>query len=275
MHSLGVCSWSLRPDSPRALVDAVKECGLDAVQLHLDPLRTGDWSFDETVALFAGEGIRVLSGMMGMEGEDYSTLESIRVTGGVRPDGTWEANLQAARANARIARELSLSLVTFHAGFLPEESSDPERAVLLDRLRAIVDVFAEEGVDVAFETGQETAQTLLEVMADLDRPRAGVNFDPANMLLYDQGDPVEALSLLAGRVHQIHVKDANRTTTPGSWGEEVPVGAGQVDWPSFFSVVESNGLSVDLVIEREAGEQRVADVRIASELVASFVEVER
>ena len=274
MHALGVCSWSLQPASPKALADAVRSTGLRAVQLHLDPIRTGEWSLADTVSLFATEGIRVLSGMMSMEGEDYATLDSIRVTGGVRPDATWEANLQAARANAQLARELSLSLVTFHAGFLPEAPDDPERAVLLSRLRELVDVFAAENVDIAFETGQETAGTLLEVMRDLDRPRAGVNFDPANMLLYDQGDPVEALSLLSNRVHQIHIKDANRTGTPGTWGEEVPVGTGQVNWKAFFDVVRQKQLNVDLVIEREAGDARVRDIQTAASVVKSLVEVD-
>ena len=249
------------------LVDRVREAGLKGVQLALDPLRTGAWPLGETSRALRDAGIEVFSGMMGTKDEDYSTLDTIRRTGGVRPDEHWEANRAAATANAKIARQLGLDLVTLHAGFLPEEPDSAERTKLLERLRAIVDGFAAEDVRVAFETGQERAANLEGFLRDLDRPRAGVNFDPANMLLYDMGDPVEALEKLAPWVRQIHIKDARRTETPGTWGIEVPVGSGEVDWSAFFGVLRAKEIACDLLIEREAGSQRVADIRTAKALV--------
>ena len=219
------------------------------------------------MALLAEAGIEVLSGMMGMKDEDYSTLDSIRVSGGVRPDESWEENLDAARGNAALARRLGLDLVSFHAGFLPHDPADPERPVLIERLRALIDAFAAEGVRAAFETGQDEAQTLAGVLEGPDRGSVGVNFDPANMILYDMGDPVDSLERLAAWVRQVHVKDAIRTQVPGQWGAEVPAGAGEVDWARFFGVLAARGIDVDLVIEREAGEQRVADVRTARALI--------
>ncbi len=266
-NRIGVCSWSLQPASPADLAEKVRAVGLSHVQLHLDPLREGAWPEAETAAALADADVSVVSGMMAMAGEDYSTLETIRATGGVRPDERWETNLAAAEGNAALARRLEVGLVTFHAGFLPHDAADPERGVMLERLRTLIDRFAAEGVRVAFETGQESADTLLDVLAELDRPDAGVNFDPANMILYDMGEPVDALRALAPWVRQIHVKDANRTTTPGTWGEEVPVGSGQVDWGAFFRVVREAGLDCDLLIEREAGADRAADIRTARALV--------
>ncbi len=185
----------------------------------------------------------------------------------MRPDEHWPANLDAARAAARMASELGLSLVSFHAGFLPHAADDPERAKLLDRLRALADVFADQGLLLALETGQETAETLAAVLEELDRENVGVNFDPANMLLYAMGDPVEALRELAPHVLQIHVKDAISTSVHGEWGSEVPVGTGEVDWAAFFSVCIESQLDCDLMIEREAGAQRVADMQAARALV--------
>jgi len=86
-------------------------------------------------------------------------------------------------------------------------------------------------------------------------------------LLYDKGDPVEALRLLRPWIRQVHIKDARRTRIPGTWGEEVPVGTGEVNWSAFFGVLAGGGNSCDLVIEREAGGQRLVDVRLARELV--------
>ena len=271
-HGCGVCSWSLQATSPEDLAARVQACGLTAVQLALDPIRTGSWDFDRTVRVLADAGIRVLSGMMEMAGEDYSSLASICATGGVRPDATWSANRDAAAANADIAARLGLNLVTFHAGFLPHDTDDPERATMLDRLRAIVGIFDARGVRVGFETGQEAAPTLLEVLRDLDRPTAGVNFDPANMILYDMGDPVASARALSGRIVQVHVKDAVRTREPGTWGAEVRVGTGDVVWREFFAALKDSGVSCDLVIEREAGDARVEDIRAAAEVVGSMWE---
>ncbi len=266
---IGVCSWSLRPTSPAELVERVAAVGVQTVQLALDPLRTRAWSPGETVDRLEAAGVRIASGMMGTEGEDYSTLESIRITGGVRPDATWPANLAASRANAKLARRLELELVTLHAGFLPHDRDDPERGRMVTRLREVVDVFADEGVAVGFETGQEDAATLLDVLEELDRPTAGVNFDPANMILYSMGDPVAALRALLPRVLQVHVKDALPPERPGTWGAEVPVGSGAVDWDAFFAVLARAGRPIDAMIEREAGEDRVRDARTARDLVAA------
>lgn len=267
---IGACSWSLRADGPEALVEKLEAVGVDSVQLHLDPLRSGAWSEAATVAAFARAEIEIRSGMMGMQDEDYSTLESIRRSGGVRPDATWAANLAAARDNAKLAHRLGLPLVTFHAGFLPHDRSDRERAVLLGRLGEFADIFAAEGVRVGFETGQEGAATLLEVLADLKRPTVGVNFDPANMILYGMGDPLAALRELAAHVLQVHIKDATATRVAGTWGEEVRAGTGQVDWRAFFAVLSEANVDVDWMIEREAGEQRVEDMRAARELLETF-----
>ncbi|MCC5823912.1 MAG: sugar phosphate isomerase/epimerase [Phycisphaerales bacterium] len=265
--ALGVCSWSLRPASPGELVAAIKACGVSAVQLALDPVRTGQWDEIETVALLDGAGIEIVSGMMATAGEDYTTLDTIRETGGVRPDHTWPENLAAARGNAELAARIGVNLVTFHAGFIPHDQSDPEWAKLIARLQDLVDVFHGCGVRVAFETGQESAETLLEAMDALNRPTAGINFDPANMILYNMGDPADALSKLSPRVEQIHIKDAVHTKSPGEWGEEVPAGTGAVDWSAFFKIVRDRLADCNLVIEREAGEQRVKDVRTAAALV--------
>lgn len=267
---IGLCSWSLQPTSPRDLADKVKRAGVSCIQLALDPIRTGQWSLAETRDVLNAAGISILSGMMAMEGEDYSTLDAIRRTGGVAPDATWPPNLHAAEKNAQIAAELNVPLVSFHAGFIPHDRHDARGGVILDRLRQLADVYSAANVRVAFETGQETAATLLSALDELDRPEVGVNFDPANMILYGMGDPVDALRRLAPRIAQIHIKDAIATKTPGTWGSEVPVGAGDVDWPAFFGVCREQGLECDLVIEREAGASRVADISTALAVVQRY-----
>jgi L-ribulose-5-phosphate 3-epimerase len=265
---VGVCSWSLQPGSVTELVDRVRATGLSAIQLALDPVRTGVMPLEEVQPALQNAGIAVLSGMMAMVGEDYSTLESIRHTGGVALDGRWPQNRANARDNARIARALGIRLVTFHAGFLPHDVHDPRRRVLLDRVREIAATFREQGVAVALESGQESADTLLLALDTLGGD-VGVNFDPANMILYGMGDPVGALRQLAQLVVQVHIKDAVPPGTPGTWGSEVPVGTGSVDWAAFFAVLAGHGTPPALVIEREAGTDRIADIRTARQVIAA------
>lgn len=270
--TIGCCSWSLQASSPQDLVERIHAVGVNAVQIALRPMREGAWSVNETRAVLAHAGIVVRSGMMETIGEDYSTLDRIKETGGVRPDARWSENLENARWDAKIAEALGVGLVTFHAGFLPHDQGDPERAKLVGRLREIHDVFADHGITVGLETGQESAATLLGVLEEVDRPGLGVNFDPANMILYQMGDPVDALERLSAWVKQIHVKDAVATRTPGEWGAEVAVGDGEVDWPAFFAVVHKKALDVDLMIEREAGLDRISDMRQAFEVVKRNIE---
>ncbi len=260
---LAVCSWSVQPSSPQELAARLEDIGIHRVQLALDPLRENPKVWDATEACFRDKGISVVSGMFGCVGEDYSTLQSIRDTGGLAPDSTWEQNRRNIRATVPIARRLGLKLLAFHAGFLPHDESDPNFGKMLGRLSEVADVFADAGMNLGLETGQETAPVLLEVLQKLNRKNVGVNFDPANMILYDKGDPIEALRVLGGWVRQVHIKDAVRTKVPGTWGEEVPVGTGQVDWRAFIATLNAHNFTGDLVIEREAGQQRVADIRFA------------
>jgi len=247
---------------------------LRSVQLHLDPIRTFAWRADETAALLKTARIRIPSGMMSTKGEDYSTLESIKATGGLRPAETWEENLRAAEANAIIAQRFGIPLITFHAGFLPHDQADPERAIMLDRLTKIAETFASRGVRTALETGQESAATLLDLLKAINRrlpdnAKVGANFDPANMILYGMGDPIEAAKMLAPHIMQVHIKDANPADSLGEWGVEMPPGRGSVRWESFFQTLDTAGYQGNYMIEREAGETRVEDVAAARAFVLS------
>ena len=150
---LAVCSWSLQPETPEALVSQLREIGIPRVQIALDPLRENPSVWGKTAELFAAEGIEIVSGMFGTIGEDYSSLDTIRETGGVVPDEHWEANWSNIQIVADIATRLGLKIVTFHAGFLPHEEIDPGFTKLLNRIMQIADVFDASGIDLGFETG--------------------------------------------------------------------------------------------------------------------------
>lgn len=142
--------------------------------------------------------------------------------------------------------------------------------MMVARLREVADLFQAAGVSVAFETGQESAATLADALREIDHPAVGVNFDPANMILYGMGDPVAAVRTLAPWIRQVHIKDAVPAPRSGEWGQEVQVGTGAVAWPAFIGALRDLDRSLDLVIEREAGAARAGDVRVAMERLRSW-----
>ena len=268
---IGVCSWSLEPASGRELIDALGRLGIGTVQLALNPIIEGRPGWRRAIDELRDAGVDIASGMIAMAGEDYSTLESIRRTGGVRLHETWLANRRRVEAAAGLVAASGIGLVTFHAGFLPPGKKDPDRGVMLDRLRMIADLCAARDVSIGLETGQETAETLAAYLQELDRPNVGVNFDPANMILYGIQQPLEALGRLSPHVRQVHIKDALPAQRPGLWGKEVRVGAGAVNWDAFFVTALAIRPPVDFVIEREAGRTREADIAAARDLISGYV----
>lgn len=267
---VAVCSWSLQPADAGELLEKLALTGIRDVQLEIDPLLGNPPAWAGLEKHFAENNINIISGMMRCAGEDYTTLESIKETGGIAPDGTWEENLKNFREGAEIAARLGMKLVTLHAGFLPHET-DAGFPKLKQRLETVAALFAEKGIKLGLETGQETAADLAHLLRVLGNPGIVVNFDPANMILYGKGDPAGALRALAPWLGQIHIKDATHAATPGAWGDEVPVGTGHVDWRRFFETLRELNYAGDFAIEREAGSQRVADICTARDFLKNYI----
>lgn len=276
--ALAVCSWSLRPDSVADLGAKVRACALDAVQLDLrpfgEPSALPGWRAEDVRDRLGAAGVRIVSGMIGFATEDYASPATIHATGGVRPDGAWPGNRERVRRMAIAAQTLGVSLVTMHAGCLPvraapggDRGDHGARGVMLDRLREAARALAGAGARLALETGQERAEDLRDALDDLQDQDVGVNFDPANMILYGAGEPVEAFRALAPWVRQMHLKDALPPRAKDEWGTEVPIGRGAVDWDGLLRASSERTPRVGMVIEREAGEMRVEDVRSGAEFV--------
>lgn len=261
-RQLAVCSWSLNPNTPLELVSACQACEIMNIQLALLPL-VHDSKWKECGEILQDSGITVLSGMLEASGEDYSTLETIAQTGGLRREEMWASTIDNTKRVADVSAEMGIPLVTFHAGLIPAEHGT-ERRRMLDKLHVMTEVCVDRGVMLGLETGQECADNVASVLIELRFDELGVNFDPANMILYGKGDPVEALQKLAPWVKQVHIKDAIASQTKGEWGTEVPVGEGQVDWSAFLKFVPEE---INLAIEREIGENRVQDVKQAKQFL--------
>lgn len=260
--ALGVCSWSLQVKSLPELKRLLDGLGVGVTQIACGDPHHASWEEGDAMPAAAlASGLVMTGAMLGFPGEDYTSPQTIKETGGFGNPADRPERLERLAWAVDRTRALGLTDLMLHAGFLPE-IGDPGRSAMLDTLGRAGQIAAEKGVTLAFETGQETADLLRATLDDLKAPNIKVNFDPANMLLYDMGDPIRAVEILGSDIRSVHVKDANRPTTPGQWGEEVPLGRGQVNIERFVRTLKQVGYTGPLVVEREVGDQaaRLADV---------------
>ena len=265
---IGACSWSFR--KPISELDAeMRKAGVKGIQLALGPFieadgRHGDAEGAESLAyvkakIASGEW-KLMSTMISFPQEDYTTLETIRKTGGIVPDECWEKNRRMISEAAKLTRELGAKYLLTHAGFL-DESDEKAYRKYVERVSWVRDECRRHGVEIILETGQETADDLVKFLNHV--PGLGVNFDPANMILYGKGDPIAGLRKLMPWIRSVHVKDACATKTPGTWGTEVPWGEGEVGADMFVSELKRLGYKGHYVVERENGDNRTADIALA------------
>jgi L-ribulose-5-phosphate 3-epimerase len=261
--AVGVCSWSLQVHSIPELKGLVSRLGVSLVQIACGDPHHAAWDEGDAMPRAAREaGFAMGGAMLGFPGEDYTTPQTIQATGGFGDPKLRPERLDRLKWALNRTKELGLSDLMLHAGFIPEVG-DSERKAFLDTLGEVSRLAKEQGVTVAFETGQESSTLLRRTLDDLKCSNLKVNFDPANMLLYDKDDPLKAVELLAPDVRTVHVKDAKRTKTPGAWGEEVPLGEGEVNIPEFLKTLKRVGYRGPLFIEREVGnqEERCRDIQ--------------
>src|SRR5262245_15925915 len=260
--AIGVCSWSLQVKSIPELKGFMNRLGTDVVQIACGDPHHASWDEGDGLPEVArSAGLRMTGAMLGFPGEDYTTPQTIQKTGGFGNPADRPERLKRLQWALERTRALGLSDLMLHGGFIPEPK-DPDRKPFLDTLARVSELAKAKEVTIALETGQETADLLRLTLDELKCPNLKVNFDPANMLLYDKGDPIRAVEILGPDIRSVHVKDANRPTVPGQWGEEVPLGQGQANIRQFVKTLKKVGYQGPLCIEREVGDQkqRIADI---------------
>ena len=261
-HDIGVCTWSLQPEGAAQLVEMVKQLGLSHAQLALWPIvGLDDAKMVQELEILRKSGLTFTAAAMGFPGEDYSTIDAIRRTGGYVPDAEWAARKQLSAQAAQLAVELGIRIISVHVGFVPAPNT-PGYETITTRVRQIAETMKSHDIDLLLETGQEHAEELLQFLNDVQMPNVFINFDPANLILYGLGDPIAAMKTLGSHIRHVHVKDATASKKPGvDWGEEVPFGDGEVGADRFLQALKSIGYTGPLAIEREAGNDRMGDVR--------------
>lgn len=205
------------------------------------------------------------------EGESYADIPTVQRTVGFIPAATRAERETRTYAISDFAAALGVPSIACHVGFIPEDPEHPDYKAVREMVRRVADYAARHNQTFALETGQEPARVLLRFIEDVARPNIRINFDPANMILYGTGDPIEALDLLGPLIISVHCKDGDwpPRDQPGALGTERPLGQGSVGIERFIAKLKQLGYRGTLNIEREIEDhqQRLADIRMAVRLL--------
>ena len=264
---VGVMFWADRDH-----LAAIKALGVRCGQLgiagstELDSTAVADWK-----TAVAQERFTLVTVVAAYNGESYTDIPTVQRTVGFIPSATRSERERRTYDVSDFAYALGVGSIACHIGFVPEDRHDPEYATVRDLVRRIADHAAGNKQTFALETGQEPAPVLVQFLKDVDRANVGINFDPANMILYGTGDPIEALGILGPHVLSVHAKDGNWPPPgkEGALGTEWPLGQGSVGIERFLDKLKEVGFRGPLNIEREADnqEERMIDIAMAVALL--------
>lgn len=263
---IGVMFWA-GPD-PVAAIRRVKSTGVDCGQMGIPPEMSVEGAASAWKAALQSEGFTLATIFAAYEGESYADIPAVQRTVGFVPPATRNQREARTRAISDFAAELGVGSIACHIGCLSEDLA------VLETVRRVADYAARNHQTFALETGQEPAHALLSFLMDVARPNVCINFDPANMILYGTGDPIEALGVLAPYVVSVHCKDGDWPGSPGALGREQPLGEGRVGIERFVTRLREIGYEGALNIERESvdPDQWIRDVSSAAALLRRLLD---
>lgn len=260
INRIGVI-YSLR-DVLEKGIEQIIDLGVQCVQLQC--WETEQYTKENALRakqLFDDAGIDISSFWAGWSGPKVWNLIDGPVTLGLVPAAYRNIRMEELCKGADFASYLGVKDMATHLGFIPENPSTQEYREVLQAVIHVANYCKTKGIYFNFETGQETPITLMRLLKDTGCDNVGINFDPANLILYGKGNPVDAVGIYGKYIRGVHVKDADYTTEYYYLGNERVVGEGSVNFPVFFSKLLKSGYDGDLYIEREiSGEQQTIDI---------------
>ena len=255
-------------------LEVAREIGVATIQVHApsQSIRTAEFA-NEFRDRLNSLGIQLTAVFGGFAGESYADIPTTRRTVGLVPRSTRENRLAEMKQISDFARLLQCEVSALHLGFIPDPAAD-SYATIVGVTRDLCDHCRANQQNLHLETGQETAAGLLNFISDVGRDNLYINFDPANMILYGTGEPIDALRQVGRFVRSVHCKDAKWADKPGEeWGQETKLGDGDVDIRRFLEVLAEIGYTGPLTIEREIPRepaQQKAEIQHAVKLLAAL-----
>jgi sugar phosphate isomerase/epimerase len=252
--------------------DVIAQLRVPTIQLHAPhPEKRNQESAHAFNTQLSEMGVKCTAVFGGFEGESYADIPTVVRTVGLVPEETRAGRLQEMFQISDFANWLGCDTVALHLGFIPHDPAADGYSDIVDVTRQLCDHCDRHSQYLHLETGQETAAGLLEFISQVDRANLKINFDPANMILYGTGEPIEALRQVGSHVRSVHCKDGTWSDQPGeTWGAEVALGSGQVGMEAYLKTLKEIGYTGPLTIEREIpqdAERQKAEIGQAVDLL--------
>jgi sugar phosphate isomerase/epimerase len=169
-----------------------------------------------------------------------------------------QPRLDHVRKVMQLAFDLGCRRVVVPCPKVPGDPATPRATTLREVLTTLGAHGDRIGTVLALEIGFDPAEKVKEYLATFDTGSLKVTYDPANMLVHGH-DPVASLAPLKELLAHVHARDA-RSASLSRGMQEVPVGAGDVDWMAFTATLQVLDFDGFLTVDREQGENKLADV---------------
>ncbi len=206
--------------------------------------------------------------------------------------GNKELNPELIEKSKRIidlAKDLETDIVTTHIGVVPADKNHDRYKIMQEACFELARYADSMNAHFAIETGPETADVLCGFLDSLGSTGVAVNLDPANFRMVTGDDPTKVVYTLKKYIVHNHAKDGVKLLDGNPeyiyqvvhpipeevqgkrYFEEVPLGTGSVDFPSYLKALDEIGYRGFLTIEREVGENPEADIKTAYDFLTKTI----
>ena len=259
-------------DRPKESFKRVAELGIPTCQLSATAERiVGQFDPQQIRAAADEVGIEISSFFLLFEGQVFN-LKDGPGTMGLVAEPYREKRLGLAKQFSDNIKEMGVSSITSHIGFIPDDPDDPIYIGFIDVMKELTEYCGNNGQIFCFETGQELPSTLKRTILDVGTGNLFVNLDPANLILYGMADPLDAVEIFGEYVRGMHAKDGVWPNRDEVLGHETPLGEGRVRFNLLIPRLKAKGFKGPITIEREiSGPQQKIDILKAKALLEPYL----
>jgi L-ribulose-5-phosphate 3-epimerase len=243
---IGVISAANNPEED---LKVVRDLGFKACQLYIK-----DYSPELAKRLSASlekYNIQPISLICMGPGIYKWTLTDGPSTIGLVPRENRAARVERLKQGTDFCKATGIPAVHAHFGFIPEDPKDVLYLEFIETMKHVSEYAMKQGIDIYFETGQETPVTLLRAIQDIGTANLFVNYDTANLVMYGKANPLDGLKVIGKYVKVLHAKDGTYPVNPNELGKEVPIPGGEVNFPAIISYLKKLDFKGSLIIECE------------------------
>lgn len=251
----------------------LEELGISVCQVNAWNMENLTKDNAEKLKNIVKDKVKIVSLWVGWPGPKVWDFFEGPLTLGLVPKEYRYARMEAIKKGANFAKEIGVTDIVTHVGFIPENPLTTEYMETVTTIKDIANYTRKLDIYFNFETGQETPITLLRTINDVGLDNLGINLDPANLLMYGKANPVDAVDLYKNLIRSVHIKDGKYPTSGKELGEETPVGEGKVDFHSLLQKLKKYNYNGPLIIEREiSGPEQKKDILKAKEILLDILE---